>query len=163
MGWPATELVELATDARNDEPVAAVDLAEVTSEVAARYRRRSGRVITLTTTDAAVVEGRRAMLDRAVSNLVDNALKFSAPTGAVDVTVAGACIEVADRGPGVPADERGRVFDRFYRTTEARGRPGSGLGLSIVRQIAEVHHGTVSLHARDGGGTVARLELPAPS
>ena len=159
----ATELVELATDARNDEPVADVDLAEVTSDVAARYRRRSGRAITLTTTDAAVVEGRRAMLDRAVSNLVDNALKFSAPPGAVDVTVAGACIEVADRGPGVPADERGRVFDRFYRTTAARGRPGSGLGLSIVRQIAEVHHGTVSLHERDGGGTVARLELPAPS
>src|SRR5204862_7831319 len=74
----ATELVQLATDARNDEPVAAVDLAEVTSDVAARYRRRSGRAVTLTTTDAAVVEGRRAMLDRAVSNLVDNALKFSA-------------------------------------------------------------------------------------
>ena len=99
------------------------------------------------------------MLDRAVSNLVDNALKFSPEGRPVDVTVTGGVVEVADRGPGVAADDRGRVFDRFYRATEARTLPGSGLGLSIVAQIAELHGGTVTLAPREGGGTVARLQL----
>ena len=68
--------------------------------------------------------------------------------------------EVRDRGVGIPADERGLVFDRFYRATAARSQPGSGLGLSIVQQIAEMHRGRVELLERDGGGTIARLTLP---
>jgi len=68
---------------------------------------------------------------------------------------------VADRGPGVAPDDRDRVFDRFYRATSARTLPGSGLGLSIVSQIAVLHGGSVALDAREGGGTVARLVLPA--
>jgi two-component system sensor histidine kinase MprB len=109
--------------------------------------------------DAAVIEGRRAMLERAVSNLVDNALKFSDGGAPVDVTVSGTRIEVADRGPGIAPDDRSRVFDRFYRSAGARSQPGSGLGLSIVSQIAEVHGGSASVHERAGGGTVARLDL----
>ena len=101
------------------------------------------------------------MLDRAVANLVDNALKFSPSGAAVDVTVRGTTIEVADRGPGIDAEDRARVFDRFYRATSARTLPGSGLGLSIVSQIATLHGGTVTLDAREGGGTVARLALVA--
>jgi two-component system sensor histidine kinase MprB len=109
--------------------------------------------------EAGEIDGRRAMLDRAVANLVDNALKFSPSGAAVDVTVRGTTIEVADRGPGIDAEDRARVFDRFYRATSARTLPGSGLGLSIVSQIATLHGGTVSLDAREGGGTVARLSL----
>ena len=101
------------------------------------------------------------MLDRAVSNLLDNTLKFSLDGEAVAVTVHGGTVEVADRGPGVAPEDRARVFDRFYRATSARTQPGSGLGLSIVAQIAELHGGTVTLDPRDGGGTVARLQLPA--
>jgi two-component system, OmpR family, sensor histidine kinase MprB len=155
-----SEMVELATDVRSEEPVEAVELAEVADDVAARFRRRSGHEIDVDTDGAGTVEGRRSMLDRAVSNLVDNALKFSPADQPVMVTVRGGRIEVADRGPGIPADERARVFDRFYRSTSARTLPGSGLGLSIVAQIAELHGGAVVLDARDGGGTVARLELP---
>jgi two-component system sensor histidine kinase MprB len=154
-----SELVELATDARSDEPVATVDLADVAVDVTARYRRRTGRTITLSMTDPETVEGRRTMLERALSNLIDNACKFSDASTAVEVNVRGAALEVADRGPGVPAEERARVFDRFYRTIAARSHPGSGLGLSIVRQIADVHGGVVSLHPRPGGGTIARLDL----
>jgi two-component system, OmpR family, sensor histidine kinase MprB len=154
-----SELVELATDARSDEPVATVELAEVAVDVTARYRRRTGRTITLSMTDPATVEGRRTMLERALSNFIDNACKFSDPSTPVDVNVRGAALEVADRGPGVPPDERARVFDRFYRTIAARSHPGSGLGLSIVRQIADVHGGVVSLLPRPGGGTIARLDL----
>ena len=102
------------------------------------------------------------MLDRAVSNLVDNALKFSPSGAAVDVTAHGTTIEVADRGPGIDAEDRDRVFDRFYRATSARTLPGSGLGLSIVSQIATLHGGSVTLEPRDGGGTVARLTLSRP-
>ena len=67
---------------------------------------------------------------------------------------------MADRGPGIAADDRARVFDRFYRAASARTLPGSGLGLSIVSQIAVLHGGSVVLDAREGGGTVARLTLP---
>ena len=168
-----SEMVELATDVRSVEPVERVALADVVNDVATRFRRRTGTDITVTIGDTAaagsaagsagveagVVDGRRAMLDRAVANLVDNALKFSPSGAAVDVTVRGTTIEVADRGPGIDPEDRDRVFDRFYRATSARTLPGSGLGLSIVSQIAALHGGSVTLEPREGGGTVARLSL----
>ena len=155
-----SEMVELATDVRSEEPVEAVNLGDVATEVGARFRRRTGKEIVVDVDGAGEVDGRHAMLDRAVANLVDNALKFSPDGEAVTMTVRGGVLEVADRGPGVAADDRGRVFDRFYRATTARTLPGSGLGLSIVAQIAVLHGGSVALDARDGGGTVARLTLP---
>ncbi len=153
------EMVDLATDVRSEEPVEAVDLGDVAGEVAQRYRRRTGRDIMLDIDDAGSVQGRRSMLDRAVSNLVDNALKFSPGGEPIAVSVRGARIEVADRGPGVEGDDRTRVFDRFYRATSARTLPGSGLGLSIVAQIAELHGGQASLEPREGGGTIAVIDL----
>ena len=156
-----SEMVELATDVRSEEPIEPVALSDVANEVAARFRRRTGKEIHVETVDAGVVDGRHAMLDRAVSNLVDNALKFSPDGDAVDVTVRGTTVEVADRGPGIAAEDRTRVFDRFYRATSVRTLPGSGLGLSIVAQIAALHGGSVTLDPREGGGTVARLVLPA--
>ena len=155
-----SEMVELATDVRSQEPVAPVSLADVASDVTARFRRRTGKEIIVDVDGGGTVEGRQAMLDRAVSNLVDNALKFSPDGEAVTVTVHGGTLEVADRGPGIAPDDRERVFDRFYRATSARTLPGSGLGLSIVSQIAVLHGGAVVLDAREGGGTVARLTLP---
>jgi two-component system, OmpR family, sensor histidine kinase MprB len=154
-----SEMVELATDVRSEEPVEPVALADVADDVVTRFRRRTGTDITLEAADAGVVDGRRVMLDRAVANLVDNALKFSPAGAPVEVSVRGTTIEVADRGPGVDPDDRDRVFDRFYRATSARTQPGSGLGLSIVSQIAALHGGAVTLEPREGGGTVARLTL----
>lgn len=159
-----SEMVELATDVRSEEAIEPVVLADLANDVAARFRRRTGKEIVVDAgdaDDAGVVDGRHAMIDRAVSNLVDNALKFSPDGEVVTVSVHGTTIEVADRGPGIAAEDRDRVFDRFYRATSARTLPGSGLGLSIVSQIATLHGGTVTLDARDGGGTVARLSLPA--
>jgi two-component system sensor histidine kinase MprB len=157
-----SEMVELATDVRSEEPIEPVSLADVVDDVAARFRRRTGAAIDVRLADAGVVEGRRAMLDRAVANLVDNALKFSPAGAGIEVTVQGTTVEVADRGPGIDAEDRERVFDRFYRATGARALPGSGLGLSIVAQIAALHGATVTLEPRDGGGTLARLVLPTP-
>ena len=99
-------------------------------------------------------------LDRAVTNLLDNAGKWSPPGGTVDVEVAAGTVVVSDRGPGIDAGDRERVFDRFYRTPTARTTPGSGLGLAIVRQVATVHGGTVRVERAAGGGARFVLHLP---
>jgi two-component system sensor histidine kinase MprB len=156
-----SEMVELATDVRSAEPVEPVELGELVDDVATRYRRRTGREISVTLDAPAVVDGRRAMLDRAVSNLVDNALKFSADPAPVELAVRGARVEVSDRGRGIAEGDLPHVFDRFYRAPDARTLPGSGLGLSIVAQIAALHGGSATMRARDGGGIVACLELDA--
>jgi two-component system sensor histidine kinase MprB len=156
-----TEMVELATETRSLEPVVDVDLSDLAADIAERFRRRSGRQVTVALGQPGTVRAQRGLIDRAISNLVDNALKFSSEAAEVEITVDGSAIEVADRGPGIPAEEREKVFERFYRTDKARTRPGSGLGLSIVAQIAEAHGAAVTLLPRPGGGTVARLALPA--
>jgi two-component system sensor histidine kinase MprB len=156
------ELVELATDTRAEEPIDRVDLGELTEQVVARYERRSGRSITLELREPAEIEARTNMVDRAVSNLIDNALKFSPADTAIHVVVDRSRIQVFDRGPGISSDERERVFDRFYRTASARTRPGSGLGLAIVKEIATLHGGSVTNTERPGGGTIATFELPNP-
>ncbi len=153
------ELVELATDTRETEPMQAIDLAELADNVVTRYRRRTGRELTLEAHDAAVIDGRVGMLERALSNLIDNALKFSPPDSAVTVVVEGSRVDVLDRGPGIDADDRSRVFDRFYRASDARTKPGSGLGLAIVKQIADLHDATVTIDPRPGGGTASRIEF----
>ena len=156
-----TEMVELATDTRTVEPVVDVDLADIASDVAERFRRRSGRQVTVALRRPARVRAQRGLIERAVTNLVDNALKFSDEAVQVEITIDGCVIEVADRGEGIAPDDEDRVFKRFYRADNARTRPGSGLGLSIVAQIAEAHGATATVRSRPGGGTIARFELPA--
>jgi two-component system sensor histidine kinase MprB len=155
------ELVDLATDTRSEEPVQQIELAELVDRVVIRQRRRTGREISLDLNQPATVNGRVALLERAVSNLVENALKFSPRDTPIEVVVDGSRVEILDRGTGISADDLPRVFDRFYRATTARTLPGSGLGLAIVEQIAHLHAGAITLTPRLGGGTVARLELPA--
>jgi two-component system sensor histidine kinase MprB len=99
-------------------------------------------------------------IERAVSNLLDNAAKWSPPGSEVDVAVHDGQLVVRDRGPGIAAEDLPFVFDRFYRAPSARKLPGSGLGLAIVRQVAEAHGGAVEATTPDGGGTEMRLRLP---
>jgi two-component system sensor histidine kinase MprB len=156
-----SELVELATDTRTEEPEQQLDLGELVERVVGRQQRRSGRTIALEIDRPATVAGRVTLLERAVGNLLDNALKFSPADTAVEVVVRGGDVEVLDRGPGIDAADLPHVFDRFYRSTTARSVPGSGLGLAIVEQIAELHGGAVTLGPRPNGGIAARLTLPA--
>jgi two-component system sensor histidine kinase MprB len=152
------EMVELATSARSaDEPLEGVDLTETVDEVAARARRRTGRTINVTG-DAGHVNGRPNSLQRAVSNLLDNAHKWSPPDAPIEVTLSPGRVEVADQGPGIGAEDLDHVFDRFYRATDARALPGSGLGLSIVKEIVNQHGGTVFAFNRVGA--VVGFELP---
>jgi two-component system sensor histidine kinase MprB len=102
-----------------------------------------------------------ARLDRAIANLLDNAVKWGPPEGPVEIRVRGGAISVRDHGPGIDAEDLPRVFDRFYRAPAARGLQGSGLGLAIVRLLAETHGGSVYACNDPGGGARLTLELPA--
>jgi two-component system, OmpR family, sensor histidine kinase MprB len=155
-----SELVELATDRSSEEeepePTRLLDLA---ADAAERARRRTGRVVDVVDHASVDVLVRPHMAERAIANLVDNAIKYS--TGPVEVVLDGRRIEVRDRGPGIPAGDLPHVFDRFYRSVAARTEPGSGLGLAIVKQIVDRHDGTVWAAHRDGGGAAVGFELPA--
>ena len=155
------ELVELATDRRDDEPVQPVRLADVAERAAARARRRFGRDVTVNG-DESLLDGRPMALERALQNLVDNACKFS-DDGPVEVTVADGTVTVRDHGPGLVDADIPHLFDRFYRSVEMRSKPGSGLGLSIVRSIVEGHGGGVFARNADGGGAAIGFVLPLPT
>lgn len=100
-------------------------------------------------------------IQRAIGNLLDNALKWSPDGGTVEVTCEAGTVTVRDHGPGIAPEDLPHIFDRFYRAPEARGLPGSGLGLAIVAQVAHEEGGSVVAATAPGGGAVFRLDLPA--
>jgi two-component system sensor histidine kinase TctE len=109
------------------------------------------------------VQGDRALIEAALRNLIDNAIKYSPPETTVDLALvngASARIEVADRGRGLSGQEQTRLTKRFARGENARDVIGSGLGLTIVAEVAAAHGGRFELTDREGGGTCARLYLP---
>ncbi|MGQ4381872.1 sensor histidine kinase [Streptomyces sp. SAS_270] len=99
-------------------------------------------------------------LERAIVNILDNAVKFSPEGGTIDVVLKDGELTVRDHGPGIDAEELPHVFDRFWRSPSARALPGSGLGLSIVARTVQQSGGEVSLTPAEGGGTVATVRLP---
>jgi two-component system sensor histidine kinase MprB len=107
------------------------------------------------------VEGDPGRLERAVSNLLENAAKWSEPGGLIEVGLAGGELTVRDGGPGISDEDKPHVFERFYRSAAARGMPGSGLGLAIVSEIAEAHGGSIQAEDAEGGGALLRLKLPS--
>ncbi|MEY2581235.1 MAG: two-component system, OmpR family, sensor histidine kinase MprB, partial [Ilumatobacteraceae bacterium] len=157
------ELVELATDRRDDEPTQECDLTSLCELAAARVRRRTGRQISVVG-DSSLVSCRPAAIDRAVLNIIDNAAKFS-PSGpdsssSIEVEVTNGRVAVSDRGLGIPTADLPHVFDRFFRSIASRSLPGSGLGLAIVRDIIESHGGSVFAEPRAGGGSTVGFVLP---
>ena len=151
------ELVELATDRRDAEPLQEVRLADVVERAAGRSRRRTGREIVVTADDT-TLECQPNAIERAVHNLVDNACKF-ASEGPIEVTAVDGVVTVRDHGPGLRDDDVPHLFDRFYRSVEMRSRPGSGLGLAIVKSIVERHGGEVFARNSDGGGAELGFRL----
>ncbi|WP_427921848.1 ATP-binding protein [Streptomyces sp. cg40] len=155
------ELVDLAAGQSDTEPPQQVDLADIAEDVAVLARRRTGRDITVRASGDTTTDGRPGMLQRAISNLVENAAKFDrAGQTPIEIAVSGPArpgtvrVEVLDRGPGVSETDLFRIFDRFYRAADARSLPGSGLGLSIVREVALAHAGSPFALQREGGGAV---------
>jgi two-component system, OmpR family, sensor histidine kinase MprB len=152
------ELVELALARRTDESDETVDLAALADGAARRVTRRTGRQVRVEA-DRTAVRGRRQGLERAVGNLLENAVKFDGGGAPIEVHIRKGRITVLDRGPGIDADDAARVFDRFYRASDARGLPGSGLGLSIVQDVAQAHGGTVFAGSRPGGGAAVGFTI----
>jgi two-component system, OmpR family, sensor histidine kinase MprB len=146
------DLVDLARDGEREQEVEPVRLDLLVADTVGRARRlHPGREIRVELEET-VLDGSPRRLDRAVSNLLDNAEKWSPPDTPIDVTLRHRRLLVRDRGPGIEPEDLPRVFDRFYRARSARGRPGSGLGLAIVRHVAEAHGGSVvARNAADGG------------
>lgn len=155
------ELVVLAqASSPEDEPISDIELDALTAAAVERTRRRTDRHIDVHL-EPCVVRGRPSELDRVVTNLLNNATKFSPEGTPIDVRVAGGRVEVRDHGPGIAPEDRAHVFERFYRSDAARSAPGSGLGLSIVEQVVRASGGTVFVDDAPGGGAVVGFELPS--
>ena len=152
------EIVAVASGDVDDEPAEPIDLVELVTDVAARYERRTGKRIVVIGATSPVV-ARRTAVQRAVSCLLDNARKFDASDAPIEVTVGDGGVAVADRGSGIPEAELPLVFERFHRADAARALPGSGLGLSIVRDVARRHGGDAFARNREGGGAVVGFTL----
>ncbi|HYM45004.1 MAG TPA: HAMP domain-containing sensor histidine kinase [Solirubrobacteraceae bacterium] len=161
-----SDLIDLARGEEQRADAEDVRLDAVVSEALVRTRRwpisdRSPATPLHATLQPVLVNGVAARLKRAVSNLIDNAVKYSPPGEAVEIVLRGGELTVRDHGPGIAPADMPHVFDRFYRGAEARGRPGSGLGLAIVRQVVTQHGGTVAAERAPGGGTLMRVRLPS--
>jgi two-component system OmpR family sensor kinase len=146
-------------------PVALDALAQSVAAELAPIAAARPATLALGRVEPATTTGNEEALRLLLANLVDNAIRYAPAEGRIEVRAfrrgADAVLEVADDGPGIPADERARVFDRFYRVP-GTDVPGSGLGLAIARQVADLHHGRIELaDGLDGRGLTARVVLPA--
>lgn len=141
-------------------PLQTVGFHEVIEAALGRARLRSQGVKLNVRLAPWYVRAEPAALERAVINLLDNAIKFSPPEGSVDIDLDGGELTVRDHGPGIAPEELSHVFERFWRSTSARSLPGSGLGLSIVARTVQQAGGAVALRPAPGGGTAAVLRLP---
>lgn len=154
------DLVELARDEPMSHVVETVELHELLDHAVARVRRRAPAVAFSVHAQPWYVVGEPAALERALTNLLDNAAKWSPPGGTVRVHLDRGVVTVDDEGPGIAESDLPHVFDRFYRSEESRGMPGSGLGLSIVRQVTDRHSGLVAAGRSPTGGARLTLRLP---
>ena len=159
------DLAELARGEHQVEPPTRFRLDQLVDDLVAvdatHARTRSIEIVA--NLDACWVKARRDRLARAIGNLIDNAIKWSPDGGEIEVTVADGVVEVRDHGPGIATEDLPKIFDRFYRSPEARAMPGSGLGLAIVSQVVAEEGGSVAAQQAEGGGALLRLELPTVS
>jgi two-component system sensor histidine kinase MprB len=154
------DLVELSRDTKLQAALEPVNLGDVVRQAVDRVRRRAPHLKFDIQLQPWFLEGDPATLERAVTNLLDNAAKWSPEEGTVTVRLSDGLLQVADEGPGIAEEDMPHVFERFYRSPEARTMPGSGLGLAIVRQAAENHGGRVAAARAPSGGALLGLWLP---
>ncbi len=154
-----TEIIELATDQHGLPEFRPIDLADTASDAVEQFARRSDRRVD-TTVQPSPVNGDEEALQRAIGNLLTNADKYSPLGPVITIEVTEGRVTVSDSGPGIAPDDRAHVFDRFYRSLDARSTAGSGLGLAIVRGIVEAHGGTVDVGDSPTGGAVVGFTIP---
>jgi two-component system sensor histidine kinase MprB len=153
------DLVELARGEERKLRIEDVQLDDLVAGVVERAQSRAPQVTFVTSLSPTHVQADQVLLERAVSNLLDNAVKYSPDGAPIEVSVRGGEVVVQDHGPGISAEDLPRVFDRFYRAAASRSKPGAGLGLAIVREAAEAHGGTATAESTSVG---ARFKLALP-
>jgi two-component system, OmpR family, sensor histidine kinase MprB len=161
LGTLVAELVQLAQGEQATPELEDVRLDLVAEEAVERAKRRRAEVVWNVELEPTLVRGVPALLERAIGNLLDNAIKWSPPGGTIDVRVSGGEVAVRDHGPGIDDEDIPHVWERFYRARAARGLPGSGLGLAIVQQAAEANGGTATAENAEDGGAIVTIRLPA--
>jgi two-component system, OmpR family, sensor histidine kinase MprB len=154
------DLVELARGDGQQEPFSVVDLGDVARRVVEVVGRSYPSIAMRVEGGPSLIRGAPERVGRALSNLIDNAAKWSPSGGEVEIAIGDGAVRVTDHGPGIDATDLPHVFERFYRSPKARTMPGSGLGLAIVKQVAESHGGTVTAGRAPGGGAVFELRFP---
>jgi two-component system sensor histidine kinase MprB len=153
------DVVELARGSKPSGERGDVRLDSIVRDAVERARRRAPRLSFHQVIEPTLVRGEADRISRAVSNLLDNAAKWSPAGGIVEVTLHQGTLTVRDHGPGFGEEDLPFVFDRFHRAKEARSKPGSGLGLAIVRQAAEAHDGFAEAANAPDGGAVLRVRF----
>lgn len=153
----SSELTALASDQRLVEEIQPVNLRDACDDIATRAMRRTGRTIEVMSENPATIMVRPAQFDRAIGNLVDNALKFCPTPDQIEINIISSRVDVVDHGPGISDADKPHVFDRFFRATATRALPGSGLGLAIVQQFADDHGALVSVTDTEGGGATVSI------
>ena len=160
LGDLVDDLVQLSRGVEPSSAWESLDLAVVVADALARVRRRARDLSFEVALTPWWVNGDAPALSRAVTNLLDNAVKWSPPDATVIVQLHEGVLSVADSGPGISPEDRPHIFDRFYRADGARSQPGSGLGLAIVAQAIAQHGGTISVGESPTGG--ARFDVAIP-
>jgi two-component system sensor histidine kinase MprB len=153
-------MIELARGREEPGTFGLVRLDELVASVVDQARPNYPSVDFELTAVPSTVWGSPDRLSRAVSNLVDNAAKWTRPSTPVEIIVDNRSVTVRDHGPGVGATDVPHIFDRFYRSLSASGVPGSGLGLAIAKQTAQAHGGSIVVQGADGGGAEFILQFP---
>ncbi|MEN0069871.1 MAG: HAMP domain-containing sensor histidine kinase [Propionicimonas sp.] len=157
------DLVHLSREDLSDPDPEPMDLRDVVSNAVERAQRRGPGLTFDVELDPLYLVGEPESLERAVTNLLDNAVKFSPAGGTIKVRLEGDRLRISDEGPGIDEDDLPHVFDRFYRAPTARTTPGSGLGLSIVAQTIKAHGGWVKAGRTEAGGAEFTIRLPGSS
>ena len=158
-----TDLLDLARYRESEPHRETVRLDLLTDEAVRRLQQRLPHTAIDTNLHPCLVHVDPAAVDHAVSNLVDNAIKWTPPDAAVCVVVDNGQVSVTDHGPGIADEDLPHIFERFYRAPAARGMPGAGLGLAIVGGVAHANNGTVAVRTGPHGSTFALTFRPLPS
>jgi len=159
-----SDLIQAARNGKSVDARTPVALDKLVATAIGRAQRRAPRVRFESQIEPHMLSGAPARIERALDNVLDNAIKWSPADGIVDVTVMGGLVSVRDHGPGIETGDLPHVLDRFYRAAAARRLPGSGLGLAIVKQTVDDHGGSVTVANAEGGGTLVALRFdPRPA
>jgi two-component system, OmpR family, sensor histidine kinase MprB len=153
------DLIQAARDGRSVDAREPLALDELVAGAVERAQHRAPELRFESRLEPYRLTAARTRLERAVDNVLDNAIKWSPPGGAVDIRLVEGRLTVRDHGPGIAEADLPHVFDRFYRAAAARALPGSGLGLAIVKQTVDDHGGSVIAANADGGGALLTLRF----